>query len=61
MRLVAKICFTLLLIAGLVFGLMKLHPYLRPNNTAFAPDTPSQTVSPRLKGIFQGLGSGFSK
>ncbi|MEK9729212.1 MAG: hypothetical protein VW417_04665 [Alphaproteobacteria bacterium] len=51
MRLVAKICFTLLLIAGLV----------RPNTTSFAPDTPSQTVSPRLKGIFKGLGSGFSK
>jgi len=45
----------------LIFGLMKLYPYLRPTNTAFAPETPSQNVSPRLKGIFTGLGSGFSK
>jgi len=61
MHLAIKLISTLLLLVFLVFGLMKLYPYLRPNNTAFAPETPSQTVSPRLQGIFKGLGSGFSK
>ena len=61
MRRAVKKVFSLVAIAMLIFGLMKLYPYLRPTNTAFAPDTPSQNVSPRLKGIFNGLGSGFSK
>ena len=61
MRRAVKIISTLLAIAMLIFGLMKLYPYLRPTNTAFAPENPSQNVSPRLKGIFTGLGSGFSK
>ena len=34
---------------------------LKPNNTAFAPETPSSHVSKRLKGIFKGMESGFSK
>jgi len=37
-----------------------LAPYLKPTNTAFAPETPSSTVSPRLKGIFSGMKQGFS-
>ncbi|MGC6474007.1 MAG: hypothetical protein ACON5P_05130 [Candidatus Puniceispirillaceae bacterium] len=61
MRRAVKIVFTFLAIAMLIFGLMKLYPYLRPTNSAFAPETPSQNVSPRLQGIFNGLGSGFSK
>lgn len=61
MQRAVKIIFTFLIIALLIFGLMKLYPYLRPTNTAFAPEAPSQNVSPRLKGIFNGLGSGFSK
>ena len=44
-------------IAGAVF----VAPVLKPNNTAFAPDSPSPKVSKRLKGIFQGMGEGFSQ
>ena len=36
-------------------------PMLKPNNNAFAPDSPSPQVSKRLKGIFKGMGEGFSK
>ncbi len=60
MHIAGKIFFTLLVLAVLIFGLIKIQPYLKPNNTAFAPETPSQATSPRLKGIFQGLGSSFS-
>jgi len=41
-------------------GVYILAPYLKPTNTAFAPETPSSTVSPRLKGIFSGMKQGFS-
>jgi len=44
-------------IAGAVF----VAPMLKSNNTAFAPDSPSPKVSKRLKGIFQGMGEGFSQ
>ena len=44
-------------IAGAVF----VAPMLKPNNTAFAPDRPSPQVSKRLKGIFKGMGEGFSQ
>ena len=36
-------------------------PMLKPNNNVFAPDSPSPQVSKRLKGIFKGMGEGFSK
>ena len=44
-------------IAGAVF----VAPILKPNNAAFAPDSPSPQVSKRLKGIFRGMGEGFSQ
>ena len=44
-------------IAGAVF----VAPMLKPNNTAFAPDSSSPQVSMRLKGIFKGMGEGFSQ
>ena len=44
-------------IAGAVF----VAPMLKPKNTAFVPDSPSPQVSQRLKGIFQGMGEGFSQ
>ena len=44
-------------IAGAVF----VAPMLKPNNTAFARDSPSPQVSKRLKGIFKGMGEGFSQ
>ena len=44
-------------IAGAVF----VAPMLKPNNIAFAPDNPSPRVSKRLKGIFRGMGEGFSQ
>ena len=44
-------------IAGAVF----VAPVLKPNNTLFAPDSPSPQVSKRLKGIFRGMGEGFSQ
>ena len=43
-------------IAGAVF----VAPMLKPNNTVFAPDSPPPQVSKRLKGIFKGMGEGFS-
>ena len=43
-------------IAGAVF----VAPMLKTNNTALAPDSPSPQVSKRLKGIFRGMGEGFS-
>ena len=52
MRIAGKILVTILVLAVLIFGLIKIQPYLKPNNTAFAPETPSQATSPRLKGIF---------
>ena len=44
-------------IAGAVF----VAPMLKPNNNAFAPDSSSPQVSKRLKGIFKGMGEGFSQ
>ena len=44
-------------IAGAVF----VAPMLKPNNTAFAPDSPSPQVWKRLKGIFKGMGADFTR
>ena len=44
-------------IAGAVF----VAPMLKPTNTAFAPESSSPQVSKRLKGIFKGMGEGFSQ
>ena len=49
----------IILVVGLSVYL--IVPYLKPDNDAFAPKTPSSTVSPRLKGIFKGMGDGFSR
>ncbi len=52
----------IIVILGLIAGALYWGaPYLKPNNNAFAPKTPSQQVSPRLKGIFSGMQEGFSK
>ena len=42
-------------------GVFLLAPHLKPNNTSFAPEAPSNHVSKRLKGIFNGMNDGFSK
>jgi len=42
-------------------GVYLAAPFLKPNNTAFAPENPSSHVSKRLKGIFKGMNDGFSK
>ena len=44
-----------------IAGVALIAPMLKPNNTAFAPDTPSPQVSKRLKAIFKGMGEGFSQ
>tara|TARA_B100000989_G_scaffold292454_1_gene268401 strand:+ start:645 stop:821 length:177 start_codon:yes stop_codon:yes gene_type:complete len=44
-------------IAGAVF----VASMRKPNNTAFAPDSPLPQLSKRLKGIFRGIGEGFSQ
>ena len=44
-------------IAGAVF----VVPILKPNKTAFAPDSPSPQASKRLKGTVRGMGEGFSQ
>ncbi|MEK9911261.1 MAG: hypothetical protein VW707_05520 [Candidatus Puniceispirillum sp.] len=49
-----------LIAAIMVAGALYLAPYLKPNNTAFAPDSPSPHVSKRLKGIFKGMNDGFT-
>tara|TARA_B100000035_G_scaffold221434_1_gene190168 strand:- start:136 stop:321 length:186 start_codon:yes stop_codon:yes gene_type:complete len=53
----------LIVIIAIVLGLSIyfIVPHLKPNNNAFAPQTPSSSVSPRLKGIFKGMGDGFSR
>ncbi len=61
MRILVQVISVIIILSVLAFGIYKLIPHLRPNNTAFAPQTPSSTVSPRLKGIFKGMGEGFSK
>lgn len=58
MRNLIIVMITVLVIAA---GAFAAAPYLRPNNDAFAPETPSTHVSKRLKGIFKGMESGFSK
>ena len=44
-----------------ITGAVFVAPVLKPNNTAFAPESPSHQVSKRLKGIFRGMGEGFSQ
>ncbi len=61
MRMIVKTVLVVILLILVGIGIYTLIPHLKPNNTAFAPQTPSQTVSPRLKGIFKGMGEGFSK
>ena len=43
--------------AGAVF----VAPMLKPKNAVFAMDSTSPQVSKRLKGIFRGMGEGFSQ
>ena len=48
------------IVAAALVGAVVVAPMLKPNNTAFGPDKPSPQVSKRLKGIFKGMGEGFS-
>ena len=48
-------------VAAAIAGAVFVAPMLKPNNTAFAPDSTSAQVSKRLKGIFKGMGEGFSQ
>lgn len=51
-----------MVVAGVaIIGAVIIAPILKPNNSAFAPDKPSSHISKRLKGIFKGMGDGFSK
>ena len=44
-----------------IFGAVFVTPMLKLSNTAFALESPSPQVSKRLKGIFRGMGVGFSQ
>ena len=51
-----------MVVAGVaIIGAVIIAPILKPNNSAFALDKPSSHISKRLKGIFKGMGDGFSK
>ena len=51
-----------MVVAGVaIIGAVIIAPILKPNNSALAPDKPSSHISKRLKGIFKGMGDGFSK
>ncbi len=50
----------IMVVVAAIAGAVVVAPMLKPNNTAFAPDSPSPQVSKRLKGIFKGMGEGFS-
>ena len=51
----------IMVLGAVTAGAFLVAPMLKPNNNAFAPDSPSPQVSKRLKGIFKGMGEGFSK
>ena len=51
----------IMFVAAAIAGAVFVAPMLKPNNTAFAPDSQSPQVSKRLKGIFRGMGEGFSQ
>ena len=51
----------IMVVVAAVAGAVFIAPMLKPNNTAFAPDSSSPQVSKRLKGIFKGMGEGFSQ
>ena len=58
MKNVAVIIIVVAVAAG---GVYLVTPFLKPNNSAFAPEKPSGHVSKRLKGIFKGMNDGFPK
>ena len=60
MRVLAKTTIIAAIILALGLIIYLIVPHLKPTNDTFAPQTPSSTVSPRLKGIFKGMGDGFS-
>ncbi|MEL0197745.1 MAG: hypothetical protein VW870_11940 [Rhodobiaceae bacterium] len=51
----------IMVVVAAITGAVFVAPMLKPNNTAFAPDSSSPQVSKRLKGIFKGMGEGFSQ
>ena len=51
----------IMLVVAAIAGAVFVAPMLKPNNTAFAPDSSPPQVSKRLKGIFKGMGEGFSQ
>ena len=51
----------IMVIVAAIAGAVFVAPMLKPNNTALAPHSPSPQVSKRLKGIFKGMGEGFSQ
>ena len=51
----------IMVVVAATAGTFFIAPMLKPSNNAFAPDSPSPQVSKRLKGIFKGMGEGFSK
>ena len=60
MKMVFSVIAVIILLGLVGSGLFMLTPYLKTDNQAFAPQTPSSHVSPRLKNIFGGLNDGFS-
>ena len=60
MKIIKRFIIMLSLFLLIALGIYFVIPNLKPNNNAFKPQTPSHTVSPRLKGIFKGMGDGFS-
>ena len=51
----------IMVVVAAITGAVFVAPMLKPNNTAFAPESSSPQVSKRLKGIFKGMGEGFSQ
>ena len=61
MKALMRTCLALIIALFLGLSIYFIVPHLKPKNDAFAPKTPSSSVSPRLKGIFKGMGDGFSR
>ncbi len=61
MKALMRTCLILTIAPVLGLSIYFIVPRLKPKNDGFAPQIPSSSASPRLKGIFKGMGDGFSR
>ena len=61
MRIVAKILIYSLIMVVLGLSVYFMLPRVKTKDMSFEVQTPSSSVSPRLKGIFEGMNRGFSQ